>query len=59
MDLSSRKKLNRDGFRLQLRQKKDLSLKFFLFDFEFLGILECILGWLLVIELSMKIFMFF
>jgi len=60
MDLSSRKKLNRDGFRLQLRQKKkDLSLKFFLFDFEFLGILEGILGLLLVIELSMKIFMFF
>jgi hypothetical protein len=29
MDLSSRKKLNRDGFRLQLRQKKRFELEIF------------------------------
>jgi hypothetical protein len=46
-------------FAFSCAKKKDLSLKFFLFDFEFLGILEGILGLLLVIELSMKIFMFF
>jgi hypothetical protein len=52
VDLSSREKLNKDGFHLQLCQKKkDLSLKFFSFNFEFLDILEGILGLLLVIEL--------
>ena len=45
MDLSSREKHNKDGFHLQLHQKKkDLSLKFFSFNFEVLGILEGILG---------------